>query len=291
MEGKKDYGRGHKEMSMVGKILIVLGICILVAVILYFMMIMPRITGKPDMTPFLGWLYAHRGLHNKGDAPENSLRAFERAVQAGYGVELDVQLSRDGIPVVFHDDTLNRVCGVEGRVGDYTYEELRGLRLCGTDQRIPRLEEVLKLVDGLVPLIVEMKAGTSDVSVCPVADRLLAAYKGVYCMESFNPLAVFWYRCNRKGVVRGQLSDGFVKGGKKGVLCFLSQNLLFNWLGKPDFVAYNHHFSGIWSRRLCRRLYRNTAVAWTVQSREELDAARKQFDLFIFDGFVPVDAA
>ena len=111
---------------MVGKILIVLGICILVAVILYFMMIMPRITGKPDMTPFLGWLYAHRGLHNKGDAPENSLRAFERAVQAGYGVELDVQLSRDGIPVVFHDDTLNRVCGVEGRVRDYTYEEQIG---------------------------------------------------------------------------------------------------------------------------------------------------------------------
>lgn len=270
-------------------VLLILAICLVFFIGMYFFMIMPRIFGRPDTSFFRNWLYAHRGLHdNSSDAPENSLAAFARAVEGGFGIELDVQLSKDGIPMVFHDFTLKRICGVEGKVCDYTCQELQEFKLCGSEQRIPRLEEALELVDGRVPLIVELKLPTMDVSVCPAADRLLSGYKGMYCIESFHPLAVRWYRKNRGNIVRGQLSDAFLKEGEfSGPLCFLLQNLLFNWMSRPDFVAYNHKYPKMFSRRLCRGFYHNTAVAWTIKTPRELEAARKYFDICIFDSFVP----
>lgn len=270
-------------------ILLIILMCLLFLTGMYFYMIMPRIFGKPDTSSYRKWLYAHRGLYdNSSDAPENSLAAFRRAVEGGFGIEMDVQLSKDGIPVVFHDFTLKRICGVEGKVCDYTCHELQEFRLCGSDQRIPRFQEVLELVDGKVPLIVELKLATMDTAVCPAADRLLSEYKGMYCIESFHPLAVRWYRKNRREIVRGQLSDAFLKEGEfHGPICFLLQNLLFNWVGKPDFVAYNHKYPKIFSRRFCRRFYHNTAVAWTIKTPRELEAARKYFDICIFDSFVP----
>ena len=258
-------------------------------VILYLFMIMPRVFDRPDMAPFQGWLYAHRGLHdNDSDAPENSLNAFQKAVNKGFGIELDVQLSKDGIPVVFHDYTLERICGEEGKICDFSYDELQQFTLCSSDQHIPGFEEVLKLVDSKVPLIVELKFESLDTSVCQAADKLLSNYRGLYCVESFNPLGVWWYRKHRKGVVRGQLSDAFLKEGRyRGPLYFLLGNLLLNWIGKPDFIAYNHRYPNCLSRRLCRSFYHNTSVAWTVRTPQELKEARKYFDIYIFDSFVP----
>lgn len=260
-----------------------------ILILLYLLAIMPGMLGRPDTTPFQGWLYAHRGLHENGTAaPENSLEAFRRAVDAGFGIELDIQLSKDGVVVVFHDDTLKRVCGVEGSVCDYTYDELLRLKLCGTKERIPRLEEVLQLVAGKVPLIVELKLPTKDISLCPIADELLSAYQGVYCVESFNPLGLMWYRRHRSAVVRGQLADSFSKEkSHKGCLYFALQHLLFNFLTKPDFVAYHHKYPRALSRRICQRLYKCLAVAWTIRSREEMEQAKGAFDLFIFEGFLP----
>lgn len=292
------------------KILLILLIALFALAVLYLLMIMPRMLGRPDTAPFKQWLYAHRGLHcnqptggtekaeekTRGTnesgteqiAPENSLRAFQRAVDAGYGIELDVQMTKDQIPVVFHDFTLKRMCGGEGKVCDYTYEELQRFSLCGSDQKIPKFEDVLKCVDGKVPLIVELKIEVSDLSVCRAADSLLAEYKGLYCIESFNPLGLLWYRRHRRKVVRGQLSEAFLRDkGFSGFHYFLLQNLIFNWLTKPDFIAYNHRHHDMLSRRLCRNLYRNMAVAWTVKSQEQLEEAGKHFDLFIFDSFVP----
>ena len=149
-------------------------------------------------------------------------------------------------------------------------------------------EEVLELVAGRVPLIVELKADRADMAVCREADRLLSRYEGLYCIESFNPLAVLWYRLHRSEVVRGQLSDAFWKEGEYvGTISFLLQNLLFNWLGKPDFIAYNCKYPKMLSKWLCRRLYHIKTAAWTIKSREQLREARKHFDIFIFDGFVP----
>lgn len=216
------------------------------------------------------------------------MAAFRKAVDAGFGIELDIQLTKDKIPVVFHDFTLKRVCGGEGKICDYTYEELQQFHLCESTEKIPKFEDVLQMVDGKVPLIVEFKIERTDLSLCPIADEMLRTYKGMYCMESFNPLGVRWYRKNHPELVRGQLSDAFLKEGEYvGVLYFILQNLLLNFMTKPDFVAYNHHYPKILSRKLCRGLYHNTAAAWTIKSQQELDEARKHFDIFIFDSFVP----
>ena len=268
--------------------IVVLSIIAAIAV-LYLLMIMPRVLHRPDMTPFKGRFYAHRGLHdNASEAPENSMPAFKKAVEAGYGIELDIQLTKDQQVVVFHDDFLQRVCGVEGKVSDYTYEQLQEFRLCKSQERIPLFTEVLKLVDGKVPLLVEFKGNNStDTSLCPVGAEILGNYKGLYCVESFNPLMVAWFRKNRSQVVRGQLAERFFSNTKKTALYFALQNLLFNFYTKPDFIAYKWSDRKTLARKLCRRLYGTTAVTWTIQSQEALEVSRKSFDIFIFDSFIP----
>ncbi|MBR4084316.1 MAG: glycerophosphodiester phosphodiesterase [Lachnospiraceae bacterium] len=261
---------------------------IVVVALLYLCMTMPAVGKRPDKTPFLGFLYAHRGLHdNDSEAPENSLAAFRKAVEAGFGMELDIQLSKDKIPVVFHDFDLKRVCGVEGKIKDYTLQELKEFRLCGSDEQIPAFAEVLELVDGQVPLIVEFKGDNLNVSLCPIADKLLQEYRGVYCVESFNPLMVAWYKRHRKDVFRGQLSEKFFTHGKKNILYFVLQNMMLNFLAKPDFISYKCTDYDALSRRLCCGLFKATAVTWTIKSAEELKEMKKHFEIFIFEGFIP----
>lgn len=262
----------------------------LASVVLYMLAIMPRMLKRADRLPFLGILYAHRGLHdNSTDAPENSMKAFAKAVEAGYGIEMDVQLSKDGIPVVFHDFTLDRMCGRKGRVCEYTYEELQELRLADSQEKIPKFEDVLKLVDGKVPLIVEYKLVGNNTNVCVAGNDLLSRYEGKYCIESFHPFALLWYRKHNKKIMRGQLSYSFKeeKGYKRSPLEMMLANLLFNFISKPDFIAYNHKDYRNKARGICRYVYGGLAVAWTIKNQDELDARREDFDLFIFDSFIP----
>ena len=260
---------------------------------LYFLAVMPRMTGRADPAPFNTKLFAHRGLHdNKSGAPENSMPAFRKAVEKGYGIELDVQLSSDGVPVIFHDLDLARACGVQGLVRERTYEELQTLRLFGSEEKIPALKDFLEMVDGRVPLIVEFKSEDSDLTLCRVIAPMLRAYKGAYCIESFNPLVLLWYRIHQPKVMRGQLSDGFIHIPKyralnKAPITIPVQFLIPNFLSKPDFIAYNHMYEGNISRRICRNLYKAKAAAWTIKSQSELEEAKKSFDVFIFDSFIP----
>lgn len=289
----------------------ILLIVVLILVILYLLAIMPRMIGRPSADKLLVQnLYAHRGLHdNNSKAPENSMAAFRKAVDAGYGIELDVQLTRDGVPVIFHDFTLARVAryeegqvpydavrnddgslGVSGKVIDYTYEELMKFHLLNSDERIPRFDDFLKMVDGRVPLIIELKIELFNTSVCPVVDELLRNYDGVYCIESFNPLGLYWFKKHHKDIFRGQLSEEFFREPEKlwhTPLYYALAFLIFNFLTRPDFVAYNHIYQRNLSRTLCRNLYKNTAAAWTIRSQEELDNNRRYFDIFIFEGFIP----
>lgn len=267
----------------------VLIIAFVIILLLYLWLIKPGIADRPDIASLMGHYYAHRGLHdNETDAPENSMNAFKKAIDAGYGIELDVQLTKDRIPVVFHDETLKRVCGVDGRVRDYTYEELQQFRLCRSDERIPLFSDFLKLVDGKVPLIIEIKIHENVDTVCSIADELIKEYRGTYCIESFHTMAVQWYRKHRPEVIRGQLSTDFSKPGKREswYLCMVHY-LLGNVMGRPDFIAYDHLHKNNISRRLCRYLFGALSVAWTIKSQKELDACKKDFDLFIFEGFIP----
>lgn len=262
---------------------------LLILVLLYLFAIKPRMSGRPDYRPLYGRYYAHRGLHdNESDAPENSMAAFRKAVEAGYGIELDVQLTKDRIPVVFHDESLQRVCGVPGNVRDYTYEELQEFRLCKSGERIPLFSDFLNMVDGKVPLIVEIKIHEDAGTVCSIADGLLKAYQGVYCVESFHPFAVKWYKEHRPEVIRGQLSGDLSKPDQPESFTYmLVHYLITNVLCRPDFIAYDHRNKNNISRVLCRRLFGALSVAWTIKSQEELDRSRGDYDLFIFEGFLP----
>ena len=256
---------------------------------LYLMAVMPRVVNRPDTSFFNKKYFAHRGLHdNAGDAPENSMAAFRKAVEAGYGMELDVQMTRDGVPVIFHDSKLGRMCGVGGEIGDYTYEELKQFTLADSRERIPRLEDLLLMVGGRVPLIVEIKTDKADVSCCEVIDKALRTYGGEYCIESFNPLVLFWFRRHHNEVVRGQLSTNFRRDGESKVVFSVAlTHLLCNFVGRPDFIAYNKEFMKEPGRKICRKLFQCPAAAWTVRSFEELEKARGEFDLFIFESFMP----
>jgi glycerophosphoryl diester phosphodiesterase len=165
------------------------GIIVLI-ISMYLIAIMPRTSHKQQAIPFIGKYFAHRGLHdNDTQAPENSMKAFLRAVEKGYGIELDVQLTKDRIPVVFHDYSLKRVCGVDKKVRDLTFEELRHLTLYQSKERVPKLVEVLKIIEGRVPLIVELKVEWDSVQTCKSTNEVLKKYKGRYCVESFSPFA------------------------------------------------------------------------------------------------------
>lgn len=196
---------------------------------------------KSQRKLFKGKNFAHRGLHKRSKViPENSLAAFEAAASYGYGIELDVQLSKDGQVVVFHDDTLNRVCGVDARVDEKTYDELKTMSLCGTDQTIPLFTDVLKCIRGRSCLIVELKNGKRNSELCEKTYEILKKYSGDFCIESFNPFIVRWFKRNAPEIVRGQLACPPADYGDevKPLTAFLLGNTLLNFLGRPQFIAY-----------------------------------------------------
>ena len=241
---------------------------------------------RSRMLAWKGTAFAHRGLHGDGIS-ENSLAAFERACEAGFGIELDVQLSRDGVPVVFHDDDLRRMTGDSRRVDEVDYEELQGLAL--PDGRgIPRFEEALVCVNGRAPLLVEIKNGRSNAELCEKTLLLLKKYPGRYIVESFNPMIVFWLRRHARGVLRGQL----VTDMKHYMPCFgktaawMLAGLVLNCVARPDFVAYDVD-ADFAAPRIQRSLFNTPMACWTVKSRESYDRALEKGEMPIFEGFMP----
>lgn len=228
---------------------------------------------------------AHRGLFNKTDAPENSIPAFKLAVENGFGIETDVQMSSDGVLVVFHDDTLDRMTGFHGNLCDLTFSELRELRLAGTDCQIPTFEEFLQVANG-VNLVVEIKKhkhiGEVERKVC----EALASYKGNYCIESFDPLIVRWFKVHAPNIIRGQLACDFSKSSLSRLKKFLCTNLkLCKWNGS-QFIAYdvnavkNNAAIAKWTKRV-------PIICWTVKSQTQYDEMHDCFDNMIFDSFLP----
>ena len=191
---------------------------------------------------FRGVFYAHRGLYdNERGVPENSLAAFRAAAEKGYGVELDVQLSSDGQVVVFHDDDLDRVCGVHGDVADYTLEELRRMKLLDTEESIPLFTDVLAVLrQGAGPVIVELKSGKRNDELCEKTRDILLSWPGTFCIESFDPRIVYWFRRNQPDFFRGQLAQPascYAASSGPRERRMLAE-CRFSFLNKPDFIAY-----------------------------------------------------
>ena len=205
-------------------------------------LVAPGRATKRQKAAFRGVNFAHRGLHARDKSvPENSLEAFRRAAKAGYGIELDVQLSKDGQVVVFHDDTLKRVCGVDKRVDELDYAELSQLKLCGQDTGIPLFSQLLDTIRGRSPLLVELKTGRHNRELCEKTYALLERYRGEVCIESFHPLIVAWFRFHAKDLLRGQLAMPrryYLEEKQPPFQAFLLSRCLLNFLARPQFIAY-----------------------------------------------------
>ena len=262
---------------------------VLALVALYLFLIAPALR-KPDDAPLRGWLYAHRGLHDGNrQVPENSMEAFRRAVENGYGIELDLHLTKDQRVIVHHDGNLKRVCGVDKNIRDLTYDQLCAIPLPDGSQ-IPLFQDVLTLVDGRVPLIVEIKHESGPSAVAAAALSMLRAYQGPYCVESFHPMAVRYFRKHAPEVVRGQLAMGYKwqTGDSSKAAHFVLKNLLINVLGRPHFIAYSVPADHTLSMWLMKRLFHPYLAGWTIRSQDVLDESLRQgYRYPIFELFIP----
>lgn len=217
---------------------------------------------RGDFAEMKKYDYAHRGLHEKDlSVPENSMAGFKAAVEAGYGIEFDLQLTKDKKVVVHHDRSLKRVCGADVSIGDLTYKELQQYRLQNTEERVPLFSDVLALVDGRTPLIIELKHYDDADLLCPLVWELLRNYKGPYCVESFDPYIVQWFRKNHPYVLRGQLMG--------------------------HFEAYDVHFRNNISHRIACDKMKMQEVNWTLRTAEEYKVCKNAGALCIFEFIRP----
>lgn len=198
-------------------------------------------------------------------------------MRAGLPIELDVHLLADRQPVVFHDRTLLRMTGVEGNIEEHDAQSLRALRLLKTDYPIPLLADVLREVDGAVPLLIEIKNAHPIVGELEHAVlRELQNYRGAFAIQSFNALSVHYFRKHAPSICRGQLS-------------VRSLGVPFARLTQPDFVAY---YVDCLSDRLTARLRQSGTgvLAWTVTSAAQYERAKAFADNYIFEtgvDFIP----
>lgn len=223
-----------------------------------------------DMAFLTTHLIAHRGLHNMQN-PENSMGAFKQAVAKNYSIELDVHITKDKKVVVFHDDNLKRMTGVDKKIKDCTYKELLKLKLGNSFYRIPLLSEVLTCVEGKVPLIIELKYDQKLGVLEKELVKILDSYTGAFAVKSFRFSSVLWFRLKRKNYVRGQLLKD-------------ATYLFFNLFTQPDFISYN--VKKLPDQKIAKVRKKKTVLGWTVRSKEELVRVLEYCDNFICEDFI-----
>lgn len=240
------------------------------------------------MDLFKSWLVetpiAHRGLHDK-DIPENSIAAFNNAIEHGYAIELDVQMLSDGTVVVFHDESLSRMTSNDGYLKFLTKQDLSMLKLAGTDQTIPTLSEVLEVIDGRTPVIIEIKNSLKTRELENKVIEILASYKGEVAIASFNPMVLAYFKQHAPSIPRGQLA-GYLKNLKMKFLTRwgMKSMVLTKKLASADFIMYE---AKTLPNRFVRKFKKLPLLAWTVKSQEEYLRVVKYCDNVIFEGFEP----
>lgn len=259
---------------------------IFILLLLWILMISPRGNG-PSLKDIKPFDYAHRGLFNENDGvDENSLEAFRRATEKGFGSELDVHLTKDGKLVVMHDESLKRTAGIDINISDSTLAEIREYRLKYTGEVIPTFEEVLALVVGRVPLIIELKTVKSNYAeLTKATTEALKGYKGKYAIESFDPRVLYWLKNNHPEIIRGQLSENFRinNGAVNPFLGFFMKNLLTSFITKPDFISYKVEDRKFLSLRVAKAIYGVPIAFWTVRDQELIKELKENGAMIIFE--------
>jgi glycerophosphoryl diester phosphodiesterase len=243
-----------------------------------------------------GWLtarpIAHRGYHDRAAGRiENTLPAAEAAIAHNFAIECDLQPTADGRIVVFHDDTLDRLAEAEGPVGTRTLAELRAIRLHDTDAGITTLEDLLDLVDGRVPLIIELKSQwTGDRRLEKAAAPILADYSGPAALMSFDPMSMVAMRQLAPSLPRGMTADDFRRGSDEGGLSWPKRFALRHLFGAalvwPHFVSFGINALPA-NAPLMLRHVGVPLICWTIRTPAEWEKARGLTDQITFEGFDP----
>ncbi len=239
---------------------------------------------------FYGRYIANRGLFNKDQTvPENSMAAFRAAAEQGYAIALPVQLTKDGALAVFHDKTLQRVCGENRRLEECTAEDLAALRLFETDERIPSLEEVLTLAGQNTPLLIELRDSHDNEKLCKLTLALLRSFQqagGEVAVQSINPALVAWYKTNGRDIMRGLKTapqDYLAAGGK--LQAFLISHMFLNAVCRPQFVnfrASKENFGVSLFEKLGGML-----MVWTLEDALTAAGYEVSHDAILFQAFAP----
>ena len=216
-------------------------------------------------------LIAHRGYFdiNKG-IPENSIKAFKKAIRYNYMIEFDVRKTKDDKLIVFHDNNLKRCCGINKDIDECTYEELSKLYLFNTSSKIPLFSDVLSIIDGKVPIIIETKGNNKYGILEELMEKELSSYKGEYAVQSFNPLSILWYKRNKPNIKRGLLES--VNSRKK--ISIFRKIISFNWILKPDFYSLDTKLK---DKKKPNKLY----LGWTIKDELEYSKYKDKYNNLI----------
>lgn len=249
------------------------------------------------MNIFDSWLVnqhiAHRGFFNYTDAPENSLKAFQRAIDKNFAIELDVHLLSDGTVAVFHDSELSRVTGKDGYIENLTAKDLKNCFLQGSNQTIPTLKEVFDLVKGKVPIMIEIKSTSSAVGKLEEALlNVMKEYKGDVAVQSFNPFSIEWFSKNAPQYWRGILSSYFAKDTpgrpKSALVRGLLKRLTFFKRAKPHFINYDlRHLPNRYVNKIIKKHSDIPLLGWVVYNQEQYLTAVQLVDNVVFQDFEP----
>lgn len=229
------------------------------------------------------WLFtrpiAHRGLWG-GEVIENSLTAYQAAMDKNYPIEIDLYLSSDGEIVCFHDENLYRMTGKNVKIYDRTLAKLKALSLKGTTEKIPTLREVLDLVCGKVPLLIEIKDQPNDLIVDKTVE-ILKAYNGEFAVQSFNPFYIKKVKRLAPEFICGILGTNEKERGN--ITNFVLKRLCFNFIIKPEFISYNK--KGL--KYVKRKSKKTPVIAWTILNEKERLSLPPFVKNYIFENFVP----
>ena len=231
---------------------------------------------------------AHRGLHSKDKSvPENSISSFKLAIERSYGIEMDINILKDGTVIVFHDYNLKRLIGKNINLGNLNYDDIKDFKILNTEEKIPTLKEVLNLVNGKVPLLIELKPHGNNRLLCENFIKDIKNYNGKFAIHSFNPHIVKWFKKNHPDIIRGQITEYFRDDKKmKKFTKYLMKSMFFNKFTKPDFVNY-----GIKDlpNKYCDRAYKKgmCIISYASRSQEEFDMVKDHYDNSVFEFFTP----
>ena len=226
-----------------------------------------------DLTFLKQNLIAHRGVHI--DSPENSKEAIKEAIKKKYIIEFDVHLLKDNTIIVFHDNNLKRMTGTDKDLKDCTYEEIKNIKLLNSENHIPTLKEILELVDGKVPIIIELKYDQKTGKLEKELVKILDNYKGKFCVKSFNPFSIRWFKKNRPDYIRGLLISHKTKKKR-----FISNRLMI-FLTKPDFISCNYKLYK--NKKIRKQMKKIPVIAWTIKNDKNYKKFKNKFYNLIID--------